>query len=338
MFTQLTENQLKNLINTEQIYSVYREALIKSHDYRGGMTWKTVNGTDYLYRLLDRKGNARSLGPRSEKSEVIYKEFIDGREKIRERLASLKSKLDEQARMNKALRIGRCPAIVAEIARVIDLSGLMGKGIEIIGTNALYAYEAMAGVAFLQENLETEDVDLLFDSRARISLLAPEDDLTDDGIMGMLRKVDSSFQITESLNFRAANKNGFLVDLIRQTPNPPWDNKPSGLGKKDLVAVDIWNMKWMLSMPKVTQMVISQDGQPFMMSVPDPRAFALFKFWLSESDERDPLKKGRDRNQAIAVRDLITKLLPQYPLDKNQLKAFPANTVSRFIAGQHNKS
>lgn len=330
MLSKLTDNQSKNAINTEQLYSIYREAQIKSIFYRGGMTWKTINGAYYLYRLLDRKGNAKSLGPRSEKTEAIHKAFIDGREEIQQRLASLKDKLDEQARMNKALRIARCPTIVANIARTIDLSGLMGKGIEIIGTNAMYAYEAMAGVFFLQESLETNDVDLLFDSRSKIAL-APEENITDDGILGLLRKADPSFQIVESSNFRASNKDGFLVDLIRQTSNPPWKNTPSGLGKNDLVATDIWNMKWMLSMPKVTQTVIAQDGQPFRMTVPDPRAFALFKYWLSESDERNPKKKSRDRNQAIAVREILTNLLPQYPLNSDQMRAFPADTVTKFL-------
>lgn len=334
MFTQLTDTQAKNAINTEQLYSLYREALIKSLSYRGGMSWKTVNGTDYLYRLRDRKGNAKSLGPRSESTEDIYRTFVAGRQETQQRLASLKVKLDEQARLNKALRIARCPRIVAEIARTLDLAGLMGKGVEIIGTNAMYAYEAMAGVFVLQETLETNDVDILFDSRSKISLLAPEENLSDEGILGLLKNVDPSFSIVESSNYRAANKDGFLVDLIRQTPNPPWVNAPSGLGENDLVATDIWNMKWLLSMPKVSQTVIGQDGYPFLMSVPDPRAFALFKYWLSNSDERNPKKKERDRHQSVVVRDLIANFLPQYPFASDQLKAFPADTVERFLSDQ----
>lgn len=44
----------------------------------------------------------------------------------------------------------------------------------------MYAYEAMSGVFVLQESLETSDVDLLFDGRAKISLFAPEENLTDE--------------------------------------------------------------------------------------------------------------------------------------------------------------
>lgn len=112
-------------------------------------------------------------------------------------------------------------------------------------------------------------------------------------------------------------------------PEPPWADEASGLGDGDLVATDIWNMKWMLSMPKVSQTVIAKNGMTFMMTVPDPRVFALFKYWLSESDERDPRKKGRDKTQALIVRDLVNNYLPQYSFTEKQLKLFP----NRVVAG-----
>jgi len=334
MFSQLSDMQSKYFINTEQLYALYRDAVSHSIDYRGGMTWKKVGGNDYLYRIIDRHGRARSLGRRSEKTEKIHEQFFLAKAKVGGRLSSLKIKLEEQARVNVALKLSRCPQIVADISRALDEKGLMGAGIEIIGTNALYAYEGMAGVQILQESLETKDVDLLFDSRSKISLIAPET-FSSDRILGLLRKIDSSFRVVEKNNFRAVNDDGFLVDLIRQMPNPPWAPEASGLGDGDLVATDIWNMKWLLSMPKVPQTVIAKNGMPFMMTVPDPRAFALFKYWLSESDERDPKKKGRDRTQALIVRDLVNLHLPQYKFTEKQLRAFPSKVVdeSGFCGG-----
>lgn len=331
MFNQMSDMQSKYLVNTEQLYSLYRDAAAHAIDYRGGMRWKTIGDAEYLYRIIDRKGNGRSLGRRSEKTELIYEQFALAKTKVTERLNSLKPKIEEQARLNVALRLSRCPQIVANISMALDEHGLMGAGIEVIGTNALYAYEAMAGVQILQESLETKDVDLLFDSRAKISLIAPET-FSPDGVMGVLKKVDSSFRVLGENNFRAVNKDGFLVDLIRQMPEPPWAKEASGLGDGDLVATDIWNMKWLLSMPKVSQTVIAKNGMPFRMVVPDPRAYALFKHWLSESDERDPKKKGRDRTQALLVRDLVNQYLPQFKFTASQLKAFPLKRVS---ASQH---
>lgn len=328
MFSQLTDMQVKNFINTEQLHLALKDAMTHAIDYRGGLSWKVSRGVEYLYRTLDRNGSAKYIGPRNEKTENIFKQFSDSKLRSSEKISTLKEKIAEQARLNKALKINRCPQIVADIANELDVCGLMGGGIEIIGTNALYAYESMAGVQILQESLATSDVDLLFDTRSKISLVAPEG-LSENGVLGILRKADKSFSIVESKNFRAVNKSGFLVDLIRQMPSPPWKEEASGLADGDLKATDIWNMKWILSMPKVSQTVIATNGIPVMMVVPDPRAFAMFKFWLSESDERDPKKKRRDLAQALIVKKIIDEYLPQYQFSADEMKSFPADIVSR---------
>jgi hypothetical protein len=41
----------------------------------------------------------------------------------------------------------------------------MGRSLQTLGTNALYAYEARAGVFFDRGLLATQDVDVLWDSR-----------------------------------------------------------------------------------------------------------------------------------------------------------------------------
>ena len=47
------------------------------------------------------------------------------------------------------------------------------------------------------------------------------------------------------------------------------------------------------------------------MQVPDPRAFALHKAWLSGLPTREPIKKPRDLDQARAVAQLIQDEMPQ---------------------------
>ena len=79
----------------------------------------------------------------------------------------------------------------------------------------------------------------------------------------------------------------------------------------------------MISSPKIYQIVIGEDGFPAAMSVPDPRAFALHKLWLSKQVRRDPVKKQRDVDQAIAVANLIVKYLPQYKFKASELRMFP---------------
>jgi hypothetical protein len=55
---------------------------------------------------------------------------------------------------------------------------------------------------------------------------------------------------------------------------------------------------------------IDEDGWPVPMRVPDPRAFALHKAWLSGLPEREPLKKPRDLEQARSVAKLVIDEMP----------------------------
>ena len=68
------------------------------------------------------------------------------------------------------------------------------------------------------------------------------------------------------------------------------------------------------------------------MTVPDPRAFALHKFWLSGQPDREPLKKQRDRGQALAVAQLVIQHLPQYAFRKAKLKMFPKDILDEAQA------
>ena len=47
------------------------------------------------------------------------------------------------------------------------------------------------------------------------------------------------------------------------------------------------------------------------MRVPDPRAFALHKAWLSGLHTREVIKKPRDLDQARAVAQLVQDEMPQ---------------------------
>jgi len=94
-------------------------------------------------------------------------------------------------------------------------------------------------------------------------------------------------------------------------------------GKGDMEAAEIRNLHWLVSSPKFSQVVIGDDGYPAPMICPDPRAFALHKLWLSEQHDRDPLKKKRDRHQAMAVAGLVHRYLPQYQFISGDLKMFP---------------
>lgn len=327
----LNNAQAKQALDSEQVFSALRDAQSKYRDYRGGMHWKTINHRRYLYRIHDRRGNGRSLGPESPATVEIEQQFQRRREELAGRIKELKETLATHARINRALRLGSVPNEVASICRQLDESDLMGKSVMIIGTNAMHAYEAMAGVRFSSELMATVDVDVLWNRKSKLSLAATEQ-VDMGGLIGLLRRSDRSFEKMASQPFRAVSSKGFMVDLIRQMPNPPWADEPDRFfDNEDLVATDIWNMSWMLGAPQVKVPVIAMDGTMAMMAAPDPRAFVMFKVWLSEADDRAPIKRRRDLDQATEVIALINDHLPHLQDSWRSLQSFPAEVVEKTM-------
>ncbi|MES2127336.1 MAG: GSU2403 family nucleotidyltransferase fold protein [Pseudomonadota bacterium] len=308
----LSNQQRLHLVNTEQLFESYRVALRQARPYTYGMRWKTVRQTEYLFRDRDRHGNGKSLGRRSPETEHILDAFMQGRATAQERLLRLRTQLDEQARLNKALRLGRVPRIVARVLRELDEAGLHGD-FTIIGTQAMYAFESAGAAHFLLELLASGDVDLLYDTRHRLTLVSEK--LDGEGLLGLLKKADKSFECVRQNGYRAANAGQFMVDLVI-APRALHVADPVTFGSDDLIAAEVPGLQWLLNAPKLDAVAVDEDGWPVPIKTPDPRAFALHKAWLSTLTTREPVKKQRDLAQAKAVAALIRTEMPQYPLEE----------------------
>jgi hypothetical protein len=329
-FSELSPNQSRIAVDAKQTYAAFREAKRNALPYAGGLTWKTVNGIDYLIKVINRTGGNKSLGPRSPETERIHAEFVNGKARALEREKSLKQAVAEFAGLSRQIGINRVPSIVTAALRKLDDYGLLGKNLMVIGTNALYGYESAAGVQFDAGLMATTDVDFLWDARASLKLAMLDDEVAEAGVLAILRKLDRSFEPASHEPFRAVNKNGFYVDLVKQTPNPPWKTKePERIAAGDLTPSWLQNIKWLLSSEKFRSVVIGQDGQPAPMVSPDPRAFAVYKHWLSAQPEREAEKKRRDQLQALATIELVRNKFPHLALDANAERMFP-KTVRRF--------
>lgn len=323
-FSDLSANQLRVLTDARQTWDAYREAKHVLSRYAGGMTWKTVGGREYLVKVLNRRGANRSLGPRSAQTESVFQEWSAGKMRAAERETSLARSLDEMAGMSVGVRINRVPSVVTAALRRLDEFGLLGKNLMVIGTNALYAYEAAAGVQFDAGLLATSDVDLLWDARSSLKLALFDGEVAEAGLLAILKKVDRSFTPRENATFSAVNKAGFMVDLIKQVPKPPWKRgEPEKMAAGDLTPSWIENVKWLLASEKFHAVVVGQDGFPAPMICPEPRAFATYKQWLSGQDDRDPAKKARDQHQALAVAGLVAEKFPHLKFDAAANRQFP---------------
>lgn len=322
-FNEMSDNQRRVFIDTAQLYAAFVEAYHKSRAYRGGMQWKKAKGREYLFRSRDRHGYGKSLGPRSPETENILKEFRKNKKQAKERLESLKNRMKEQARFCKAAMIQRVPNTAAATLRVLDQQKLLGRNVLIVGTNALYAYEAAAGAYVDTSITATGDLDILWDVRSRLTLVA-DNDIDQTGLLDILRKADRSFELSGPRSYRAINRAGYMVDLIKSEPKQMLKQERTQMGgSDDLRAAEIKNLHWLISSPKLHQIVIGEDGYPAAMSVPDPRAFSLHKLWLSKQVNREAVKKQRDHDQAIAVANLVVTYLPQYKFKASELRMFP---------------
>lgn len=323
----LSDQQRLFLVESDQIYRAWREVLWRYRDYKYGMRWKNVNGKDYLLRLTSASGNSRSLGPRTPETEQIFQQFQDGKALAEEKYQSLKVKLDSQRKLNRAVRLGRMPSIIGEILLRLDQAQALSE-LRVVGTHAIFAYESMAAVELKMELLASGDIDLLFDVRKQVSLLAKK--LDGEGLLGLLKKVDKTFEISSGEGFRAINKDGFMVDLIGQDKGM-FAPKPQLLAQGDLEIMEVPNLEWLANAPRIEQVVIAANGSAVIMPVPDPRAFAIHKAWLSHQINREPVKKQRDLNQALMVMNLVREYLPNLAIDERAMRYFPKAVIEESI-------
>lgn len=320
-YTQLTEDQHKQLINASQAYAAMLNFKQLAAGYRGGMVWRQKNDTDYLIKTSPR-GNQRGMGARSPETERLAEAFLRNKASAEANLKASKQRVELEVRLNRALRVGRCPNLVIDILNRLEKAGL-ARHLMVIGTHALYAYESGAGVTFNSAITETRDLDILWDSRKHL-LLASNEDIKMLGLLGILQQVDSSFTLMKNQAYTAVNKDGYMVDVVKRRPASLFDDQePQQLvpNQDDFFAAKIVNMDWLLSSPPYKQIVIGVSGKMAEMHAPDPRAFAMFKHWLSQQPERDPTKKPRDQRQAEAVKSLVEELMPHMPF--SDLSGFP---------------
>ncbi len=321
---ELRGEQRRQVIDTQQVFEVWREASQEAkRRFTGSMRWANRNGVDYLLRKIGRAET--SLGRRSDQTELAYDAFVKGRIANQDRLKGLARRLNELAPVNLAMGLGRMPAIAARILRECDDAGLLGEHLFIVGTNAMFAYEVAAGVQARSGLVASGDIDILYDARRRLSLAAQ--DVHASGLIGVLRTVDTSFNPVRRGSFRASNRDGYLVDLIRpEAKDLMRDKSKPALTDlpEDLQGAAIFGLGWLVNSPKMEAVAIDERGYPVRMVVIDPRAFALHKAWVSKREDREPIRAQRDFEQAKAAAVIATRYLRQ-PFDSPELAALPSS-------------
>jgi len=299
---------MRQYIDAVAAFEAWEEALKEAEQVRGGMYWHKGSGAGYLVRTSP-AGSEKSLGPRSAQTEALYEAFQRRKERAQVRLTGLKAAVAKHKRMNRALRVGRVAPLIVQILRRLSEARL-GEHFRVVGTHALYAYESVAGVAFDTEAVATQDIDLLWDVRRRMAF-ATALSRVDSSMLGVLRKVDTTFKVRNAQKYTAVNQDGFEVDIIRRMKQED-DPHPIRLSddEDDFWAAQAPRAQELLDAPSFSAVIVATDGDMARMNTLDPIAFARFKRWMSELQDRDPLKRRRDALQAQLVEAVVRDYLP----------------------------
>ncbi|MFZ5450861.1 MAG: GSU2403 family nucleotidyltransferase fold protein [Thermodesulfobacteriota bacterium] len=328
---ELTPGQQQTFQTTVAIYQAFLQARHDRGPLKGGMHWKKIRGREYLYRYRDRLGHGESLGPRAEDTERLFASYTLKRREVTARLHRERQRLQEQARFCRAARLNRVPQATARILRRLE-EDPAGRNLLVIGTTALYAYEAAAGVMLNSAIPE----DLLAPSRRHLTLAAAGG-ISWEELLNLLRRTDRSFTPLPEVACRAVNREGFQVQLLKAGSRRPGKQKTVTVpGAREPLPLEAGNLSYLLASPKFTQVVIGRDGGTATMMVADPRAFALNKFWWSQQEDREEAKRRRAYRQALAVADLVLRYLPPYDYFSTELDMLPQDLVqnaARFAEG-----
>jgi hypothetical protein len=329
---EYNNDQRREFVNTQQRFRTWLDLKARVVASRGSMVWQKSKGTEYLARsYYDKAGIRRqtSLGPRSPQTESTKRDFEIGRQEANAQFKEIDAALTRQGAVNRALGLGRVPLTGARIIRSLDDVGLLGAGVRVVGTNAIYAFEAAAGIMVDPGITTTGDIDLLFDSRRELRFVV-SDDANERSLIKVLKQIDKTFERTAN-HYRAQNSQGYLVDLIKPLRNPPWrkdilqvgDNSPD-----DLTAAEIEGLVWLENAPAFESVAIDERGMPLRIITADPRVWAIHKHWLAKRADRNPLKRRRDAEQAMVVGGIVRDYLPHLPFHRDDLKVLPKEVVA----------
>lgn len=298
-----TDEQARVLVNLEQQYDVWSDARRQYANLPYGMTWKNVSGRQYLYEVIDRTGNAKSLGSRTAETERQFTQYKAKKDELQERLKRSEMALVETCALYRSLRLPLIAAEAAKILREADRRGLLGSHLLVVGTNAMAAYPAEAGGFIVDAPGETQDFDLAWSAK-------------DDGADGtpvwtMLKTVDGTYTINSEKTFQARNASAYEVELLVAP------SRVGTLRRRDRpLPVALEEQEWLLLGKPVSHVVVGRDGSPARLVSPDPRWFALQKLWMSKQDKRNPLKRDKDEKQGMALLDAVQHTMPHFPLDE----------------------
>lgn len=285
------DSAVRQAIDSQTVFLEWLRVAKEAKKFAGGMYFKREGPYEYLVQTAPDNRQSR-LGQRDEKAEETLRSFTEGKREIESRKCSLRERLRESERLNKALRVGHAPNVFIDVLNELELAGL-GAHFTVLGTHALYAYETAASVRIGAGALATQHVDLLGDARQRVQFASAVANL-DGSLLKRLQRADPSFQRMGGQLESAVNDKGFMVDFLPRVA----------------VDGDLWpdqaeRAESFFNAPGYEAVVFSVTGRMALIRTVSPAVFVALKRWMAELDERPAGKRRRDSLQAEIVQQLL---------------------------------
>ncbi len=315
-----SDEQSRLLVNLRQRYEVWMAAKQALAGLPYDLRRKTSSGHSYLYEIIDRNGNGKSLGRIDDAREQQLRDYQTQKDVLKERIKTVRPQLAESAALYRALRLPLLSSDAGPILRECDQRLFLGSHLLVIGTNVMAAYMVEAN-SFIDVPDETEDFDLAWVSE--VTETAPHQ------IWDMLKAVDATFTLNSERDFQARNAKAYEVELLVAP------SRFSTIATSDHPRpIALPEQEWLLLGRPVDQVIGCRDGTPARIVAPDPRWFALHKLWMAAQAKRNPQKRPKDKKQGLALLDAVAQAMPQYPLDAAFENAVPAELIVHYAEWQ----
>lgn len=318
-------DQARLLIDATQQYEQWIQSQRALEAFHGWMTWKTAKGNEYLYHGNGNGSQGKSLGRRTPETEARYQAFTQGKAAAQQQLDTIEDRIKRRAPMLLSLQLGKLAFELGRVLRRFDTVNMLGHCLMVGGTHAILAYEILAGHQLDGELAATEDLDFLWKlghgtpEWEKPELLLAENKQTTDSykLFKHLKDTDGTFSVNTERTFQARNAKGFAIDFLATSKTE------LTLPTEHLKPLRIQGQSWLLLHPPIRAVVIDNKGLPCLLVCPDPRLYAIHKYWVCLRANRDQLKAPRDKRQSLAVAKLVAAHLPQYPFDEEFLETLP---------------
>lgn len=312
-FREYTSEQRKHIIDASYLYERYISTLQEyTQNYKYSMFWHKIGNKTYLAKKKSHgiKGEVRKyLGKQNAETTAIYDAFTARKSALTQELIVLDREIKTKEAINKALKLTRVPNAIVNIYRRLNELCLNDK-LVLIGTNALYCYEAHCGVFLENAALSTIDIDILGRRNKKLSF-AFKELMGDKKIVELIKSIDKSFEQNQKAPYQFVNKANVCLEIINPAPKQMRLENANNDYFTDAVSLELDKMEWLENSRLFKAVVVADNGKIASITTLHPMDFAIYKNWLSQKDDRAPLKKARDAEQS----KITTKLALEYMTD-----------------------